>query len=73
MCHSLNNYIFINWNIDNEYKLNLNEQQESKDEKQKAKRTGNDVAIAPMSFLHLNNSIVIHEQTNQVSFFSSSN
>lgn len=37
--------------------------------KQKAKRTANDVTIATMSFSHLNNSIVIHEQTNQVSFF----
>ena len=34
--------------------------------KQKAKRTANDVTIATMSFSHLNNSIVIHEQTNQV-------
>lgn len=38
--------------------------------KQKAKKTANDVTIATMSFSHLNNSIVIHEQTNQVSFFS---
>lgn len=38
--------------------------------KQKAKRTTNDVTIATMSFSHLDNNIMIHEETNQVSFFS---
>lgn len=41
-----------------------------RDEKQKAKRTTNDVTIATMSFSHLDNNSVIHEQANQVSFFS---
>lgn len=38
--------------------------------KQKAKRTANDITIATMSFLHLDNSSMIHKLTNQVSFFS---
>lgn len=41
--------------------------------KQKAKRTTNDVTIATMSFSHLDNNIMIHEETNQVSFFPPSN
>lgn len=36
--------------------------------KQKAKRTTNDVSIASMSFPHLDNNSMIHEQANQVSF-----
>ena len=41
--------------------------------KQKAKRTTNDIKIASMSFLHLDNNTMIHKLTNQVSFFPLSN
>lgn len=36
--------------------------------KQKAKRSTNDVTIATMSFPHLDNNSMIHDQANQVSF-----